>query len=227
MNKTLINSTSVHITNALPLSFYLSLIVSIFGVVTNLLNIFVFLSNRANMKHQIFTFMLAISSVDLAYCALLTYKSWSTCEICQLYTVYFTQLYTIIVFDYITSCLAIFNILIDIIVSFERYLIVVNSRYLRRISTQAVIWFVGVFSLLYYSPVLFMKSIEAIENSSESFRLVLTSFGRSILAKIVLIVLQSVRIFLSVLLLPTINILTAVQLKRVVKVRSTLTGQRG
>ncbi len=227
MNKTLINSTSVHITNALPLSFYLSLIVSIFGVVTNLLNIFVFLSNRANMKHQIFTFMLAISSVDLAYCALLTYKSWSTCEICQLYTVYFTQLYTIIVFDYITSCLAIFNILIDIIVSFERYLIVVNSRYLRRISTQAVIWFVGVFSLLYYSPVLFMKSIEAIENSSESFRLVLTSFGKSILAKIVLIVLQSVRIFLSVLLLPTINILTAVQLKRVVKVRSTLTGQRG
>ncbi len=227
MNKTLVNSTSVHINNALPLSFYLSLIVSIFGVVTNLLNIFVFLSNRANMKHQIFTFMLAISSVDLAYCALLTYKSWSTCERCQLYTVYFTQLYTLIVFDYITSCLAIFNILIDIIVSFERYLIVVNSRYLRRISTQAVIWFVGVFSLLYYSPVLFMKSIEAIENSSESFRLVLTSFGRSILAKIVLIVLQSVRIFLSVLLLPTINILTAVQLKRVVKVRSTLTGQRG
>ncbi len=225
MNTSLVNFTSPQTTNMLPISSYPDLIVCIFGTITNSLNIYVFLSNITKFKHQIFTFMLITSSVDLVYCALLIYNNWAMCKTCQLYTTYFTQLYTIIVFDYITSCLAIFNILIDIIVSFERYLIVLNSKYLRNISLTATILIVSVLSLLYYLPVLFMKNIELIK-STNSFRLELNNFGSSRFAEILIIVIQSIRIFLTVILLPSVNILTAIQLRKILKVRSIISVQK-
>lgn len=192
--------------------------INIFGVITNVLSVAVFLNPK--LEDPTFKYMLATSFNDIIYLILTSYNIMKYCAECPLYTSYFTQIYLIYINDYLTSSLAIFNILIDIVISFQRYFILLNKPYCQNISYKWVLFIIMVVSLVYYFPLIFFKDILVISNSTSSadvetkYAATKNALGNSNFGKITPIVLSVGRIFLGVGVLTFINIMNAYEFKK-------------
>ena len=101
-------------------------IICIFGVITNLINVGIFLNPRLN--DQSFKYMLANSVSDLIYVTLFLIDYYVFKES----TTYTAQMFFLLVDDYFSSSCAFFAILTDLILSLERLMIVTNKRYWTR-----------------------------------------------------------------------------------------------
>jgi hypothetical protein len=190
--------------------------ICIFGFITNLINIIVFLNSK--MKDISFKYLLAISISDLLYLFLLSYSFIVQCNDCPLHNTYFTQLYDFIFFHYIATCLAIFCILTEIILSLIRHSVLINEKYLQSFNCYKLLGFMLLLSFIYYSPLLFFKKITPIKsnnnNATIDYLLVKTSFGLSLIGQITPIILQSIRIFLAMFVLTGINILNVIEFRK-------------
>ena len=101
--------------------------ISVFGLVTNLINAIVF-SNRKQFKNPIYKCLLTHAIVELVYLMLslsnfilkLTVKSFDS--------IYWLKLYELVIHLYITSSLSILIILIELFVSLKRLFIITNFR---------------------------------------------------------------------------------------------------
>ena len=73
-------------------------------------------------------------------------------------------------------------------------------------------------SFIYYSPLLFFKNILPINSNNinnettnyTEYSLVKTSLGQSLYGEVIPIILQSIRIILAIVLLPSLNILNVI-----------------
>lgn len=122
-------------------------IICIFGVITNLINIGIFLNPRLN--DQSFKYMLANSVSDLIYVTLFLvdyYVFKEFCFDCDISNTYTAQMFYFLVDDYFSSSCAFFAILTDLVLSFERLMIVTNKRY----------WIKYVDKILLYFKILFL-----------------------------------------------------------------------
>jgi len=140
--------------------FFLILIpvISLFGVITNGLNICVFLNPK--MKDPTFKYMLAISVSNLFYTGLLSYGYLSYCDECNLSHAYSTQLFKILVDYFICSALALFNIFIEILISFHRYFMLKNNENVMEITKYKLMMpALLLISIIIYVPVLFTYEI--------------------------------------------------------------------
>jgi hypothetical protein len=131
--------------------------INVFGLVTNILNACVFLDRR--MEDATFKYMLATSLNDILY---LIFTSWNInkyCTQCPLYSAYVTQIYLIWLNDWFTSSQALFNILIDIFISLQRYFILLNKPFfqMNAMNHYLVILVISIISMLYYLPLVFFK----------------------------------------------------------------------
>lgn len=211
------NNTDNDKMNFTRLEYLPHLFVCLFGIVTNSISILVFTNSQ--IKEPIFKYMLAISISDLIYCSLLCFESMSLCDTCFSET-YFKEFFRLYVLEYFCGCLAIFIILIDLAISTERSMIVVNKECLKKISIKLVLLTFSIISLLYYSPILFSFTIKLKDGT---YGFVINDFGRLVGEKII-IGLQSMRIIFSIILIPCINMNSAWRLKRLFKKRSIIRG---
>ncbi len=104
-------------------------IICIIGVVTNVINIAVFLNPR--MQDRSFKFMLANSVSDCIYLIFFLtdyYILKAYCNDCEITKTYTAQMFFFLVDDYFSSVCAFFCILIDITMSLERLFIVTNKK---------------------------------------------------------------------------------------------------
>jgi len=197
--------------------------ICIFGFITNLINIIIFLNSK--MKDISFKYLLAISISDLLYLFSLSYLFISQCVDCPLHNTYFTHLYDFIFFHYFAPCLAIFCIFTEIILSLILYSVLKNKTYLQSLNFYLVIGFTLFVSFIYYLPLLFFKNISSINKSNNDtnktiinynneYTEVDTSLGSSLYGQVLPIILQSIRIFLVIFVLTGINILNAIEFKK-------------
>ena len=129
----------------------------IFGSITNAICIAVFLSPK--MKDISFKYMLAQSISDFIYLFALSFQLLYYCSINKIRQSLPIQLFIITVDDYVTSALAIFYILVEIWISFQRYLILKNKKLLENVSYKRIISFFAVFSFIYYFPAIFLHKV--------------------------------------------------------------------
>ena len=223
----------------LPWYLYLRPIMCTFGVITNVINIIIF-HYSPKLKHSTYRLMLVISVVDFFY--LLFFLISSFISDCKQYCThmssmrYEVKLFDLYIEDYLSSCLALFVIFIEIILSFKRYLILSNSRrFQNEFVNKLTVAIAFIVSLIYYIPVLYVKEIVEYQwdNSTskntkaptlKKYELVKSDFGKTPFGKALPITLGSIRLLLATFLLSFINILTSIRfkfrLKNKVKVKS-------
>lgn len=199
------------------LKYLPGLIICIMGVVTNFISIIVCLNPR--LKYPVFKFMLLTSINDCLYCFILAFESISFCNSCYAHVNFYTNVYTVYVAGYISSSLAILNILIELFISLERYLIILNSPYLKQISYIHVTILLMILSFVYYVPVLFASKVVLVQGSGYTIHK--TEFGKAS-GEIILILLQGSRLIISVLIIPLLNTVIIVSLSSMLKKRASI-----
>jgi hypothetical protein len=128
--------------------------------------------------------------------------------------------------DFFTSCLAFFNILMEIFIQLHRTLIVLNRLpAFKFISTcKWASLFMLIVSLLVYTPVLFMKRIELKPSDGyttrpNEYHLVRTEFGKSKLSQLILDIINFVRIFLVIGVIFVLNLIIMIRFRLFLKKR--------
>ncbi len=134
-------------------------LICLFGVITNSINIAVFLHPNMKGKDPSFLYMLACSLNNLLYIGLNsgTFINYANYEISTHYSVKFYRFY---ICDFLARSLGIFYIFLTIFLSIQRYMVVINKRYLT--SSKSHLWLIlGLLLLafIYNIPLLFLKSI--------------------------------------------------------------------
>ena len=185
-----------------------------FGSLTNLVNILIFLDS--SLKDKVFRYLLMISINDFLYFSLTTLviilrvvKNFS----------YISMLLELYSDTYFTSCLAIYKILIELITSLDRYFILCNKKFLKDNSHKIVLPALLVLSLAFYSPVLFMYDIKLKSNSTTDYSLVGNNFYKSLTGETLVKIIWVSRAFVSSILLLIINIIASIKLNQITKKR--------
>lgn len=174
-----------------------------FGSITSLINILV-LSNK-KLKDPVYSYYLTSTIIDFIYITIIAFKIFIVCgSKCNFRKNHLsTLIYNLYFQDYFTSCLAINNILLEIYVSLQRFMIISNKKFLQNSRPILVIVFISIFSIFYYLPVIFLKRLVSIPN--ENFVLENTKFGSSSFGKIISIILSLTRLILASMVLFLIN----------------------
>lgn len=209
--------------SCLIITFIHEPIICLFGLVTNLFNILIFFKLKDQDKS--FKYMLIISINDFLHLALNVYAFTFYCNNFYLNQTYSAQIFRLFIKDYLVKCSAVFTILIDIFLSLERYMVLLNKKYLTRNSHHNILLIILLFiSLLYYFPVLFLVDIKPIEtmNSTnqnfEGYTLKNNHFG-SLYGEMIQIFLTSFRTFLFMIVISAFNLMNAYELRQRFKVK--------
>lgn len=196
--------------------------ICLFGAITVLINISVF-SNR-RLTDRTYQFLLVEAIVDLLYIVMMGCSSLINCgSPCASRTdTLWAQIIRLCLYDYLTSCFAINNILIEIFLSLERLCIISNKQFMQKFNFKPVILCIGVFSLIFYSPVLLLKRFYT--SDYVVYELLLTDFGASKIGHLIPGILSTIRLLLATVCLFTINMITFIKFKRHVKKKNKLKG---
>lgn len=197
--------------------------ICLFGATTVSINISVFANKK--LTDRTYQFLLVEAIVDLLYITMMGCSSLINCGTpCQSRSqTLWAQIIRFCFYEYLTSCFAINNILIEVFLSLERLCVISNRQILQKCNFKPVIIGIASFSLAYYTPVLFMKQFVT-EDDGITYRLVLTSFGKSRAGRLFPGILSFVRLVLATIVLFSINMTTFVKFKRHVKKKSKLKG---
>lgn len=142
---------------------YLKPVMCLFGMATNLINISVFLS--PNLKDTCYRYMLANSINNFMYLSFnLIATFFIYCNNCPSSQTYIAALYAISIVEYFTSCLAIYRISVEIVLSFQTYSILTKRNGLSKISYKLILTILFIASLFYYIQLTFAYTIIRIEN---------------------------------------------------------------
>jgi hypothetical protein len=209
--------TDNFVTKSLP--FVAMPIICVFGMVTNGLNAAVFMHPR--MKDASFKYLLFMSLTEMVYLGMNVMLFVTYCDECHITRTYATQVYLLISREFLSRSFIMFNILCNIFLSLQRYMILKNRAYMKSTSHIYLISFLFVFSLIYYLPVFSLRRISLIQNdsnnnvtTSDEYRLENNEFGSSLEGKLVLTLLQSFRFFIGSLVLGFFNFLNIYELKK-------------
>lgn len=199
--------------------------ISSLASITSLINICVF--SNTNLKDPIYSYHLVSSIVDLVYSIIVSffifYKCGTSCDLVR-GKAFSTQFYRAYLDDYFTSCLAINNILLELLASLQRFFMISNKTFLQSIKPKIFLPIIFTFSLVYYSPFLFMGKI--VEKNINEFVIIKTEFGNSKLGDIITLILASLRLCIASPVLFIINFVTLIRFKHRLNRKSNLTIKR-
>jgi len=126
-------------------------------------------------------------------------------------------IYRYLIVEYLTSCMAIFNIIVQIVLTVQRLLMVLNRKFPGESNSFAVIAILILISLFFYSPTLFIVKIIVIEDANidnitnqtnqTNYSLVTSDFGQTTLGKSLLVLMPVLRICLATVVLPILSII--------------------
>lgn len=199
---------------------YIFCIICALGSVSSLINISVLTNPR--LKDTVYKYFLASSIIDLFYTVIIALKIFITCGT-ECDNIRKNQLSTMVYIlyfqDYLTSCFAINNILIEIFVSLQRFFIISNRKMMQHLKPLKVVLGIFMFTLVYYSPLMFMKEITSFNNN---FKLENTQFGTSSIGRVISVILTLTRLFLASVFLFAINWLNLVKFNRLMRKKMNL-----
>jgi hypothetical protein len=160
--------------------------ISVLGMIGHFLNVLVLSSRK--LKDSSYKFMLA-NSINNFFYLLSVFKFFDCDQTCfPNQATLFHLIFYIAIDEYLSSCMAIFNLLIQIFLSFQRILLVLNKKFCLTITPFKGISAILIVSLLYYAPILTIQKIELIKNNvtlnttnqkNYFYSIVSTSFGMS------------------------------------------------
>jgi hypothetical protein len=195
------------------------LIMASFSTLTSLFNIIVF--SHPNLKDPTFKILLLVSIVDFCYMTLTLYDFSFTIKckpspiLCGEQSQISAYMTSYVVNKYLTSCLAIFNIMMEIYLSVNRLLLIRNITLIKDVTVRTVGPIFGSLALIYYLPSLFANRLEKTgivyvyrNQTFVDYALVLTEFGSSPVGQWVTSAIQILRIVLVVLVIFPINIVS-------------------
>lgn len=190
------------------------------GVFTSMINIFIFWNLR--QKDQIYKFYLFSSIADYFYMLMIAFyvlfSCGTPCENLNSKKLY-RHIYMIALDDYLTSCLAIYTILIELFVTIQRYCMFTTKKYFQSHQPNIVMALTSAFSLLFYLPVIFLKKIVYL--GENSFQIEYTNFGQSKAGRLIPIILSTIRLSIASILLLVINIFTLIKFQKYLKKKQT------
>jgi hypothetical protein len=188
----------------------------IISMITSILNIII-LSNR-KLNDSTYKFLMVISISEFFYAGFLLLYSllYTLCgdEACNPVAYYFYLLFFIIISEYVTSCLPFFNILMEGFLTIKRIIIISKKTHLKKcINSKHLVFGILLLSFLIHTPNIFMYRITPIRrdfhNATQTFyKMDKTWFGQTKIAKIILISVTLIRLFLSTIGLFIMNIIT-------------------
>lgn len=192
------------------------------GIITKLVNIFVFLNPK--LKDITYKYMLVNSITNLIYLVIsfagvFTYN----CTYCPSSQTYPAVIFSIYLIFYVSSCLAIFRILVETAISVRTYLILINRNF-NRLNYKQILLTLFIISMVYYFRQPFIYYI--IESNDQLVYASVNQFGNSSFFKSLVLVQFILRIFLAVILLTTINILNVIVFNRRLKSRLLMTKRK-
>lgn len=198
-------------------------LICLFGVFTNGLNAAVFVHPR--MKDVSFKYLFVMSLTEMVYLGMNVMLFVTYCDDCHITRAYSTQVYLLMSREFLSRSFIMFNILCNIFLSLQRYMLLKNRAYMKNSVHLFLIVCLLLFSLLYYLPVFSLRRISSIipiNNSNESasvksgdeYKLEDTEFGASFQGKLLLTLLQSFRFFLGSIVLGILNFLNIYELKQ-------------
>lgn len=198
-----------------PVELVLSSI-GLIGILASSFNIIIFWNLRE--RDQIYKFYFFSSIADALYMTMISLYVLFSCGIpCenlngkQLYR----HVYMIVLDDYVTSCLAIYTILIELFITIQRYCMFTTNAILQTQRPKIFMAIICLFSLVFYIPVLFLKKI--VHLGKNEYKIENTKFGLSAAGRVIPIVLSSIRLFVASFLLLVINIFTLIKFKKYLK----------
>jgi hypothetical protein len=136
-------------------------IISVFGIITNLINILVF-SHKELRSNNLFVYMLFYSIADFFYLLQVFFIWIARCaSYCPggLNITFIGTFYNLYSWNYLTSVLAIFAIFMEISISFTRFTIVANYKWCSELSAYIVCACLFPIALIYYLPSVLAKKI--------------------------------------------------------------------
>jgi hypothetical protein len=198
----------------------------------SLLNMLVLRNKK--LKDPLYTFLLVMATVDSLYGIIITSLRWADCikenqNECSPYLNLANMILYISMSEYLTSCMALFNILLEIFLTLQRIFLISNMQIGRNASVKKVCLTLAFISLVFYSPVLFIDKIVTTNGTDGSqginFKRVRTEFGKTKYAMWTLIGLNSTRTLLVTVVLLIINIVAIVKFNAYLERKAQLTSK--
>lgn len=210
------NSTDLIYTFIVPL-------ISAFGICTNLTNIVVFSSK--NLKDVTFKYLRINALCNFIYLLICFFLFVARCGVyCDYGKTYFTQLYMLVLYNYTKGVFALLSNCILITVGLYRFLIVTNKNNELFKRYKAILSYLFLFSVIFYSPNLFSREIKEakrnVTNNNITSYVYTYSTAPNVIGKteigkwLIIVVVTIFRGFISLLTLIAIDIITLVKLKK-------------
>lgn len=216
-NATNSTTTTTQEDNANPLHWpdILNSIICLIGLCTVSINISIFAN--PTLKDPTYKLLLCEAVSDFLY--LLASSLWPIFKYALDEHSLARSVYSIAIDDYLTSCLAINDIFIELFLSVDRLLILSNRAYLQNVPLLRIIVAINATSLVIYIPVLFLKRIVS---DSAGYSVVPTSFGLTRFGTVLPSILSVFRLCLVIVCLFSINLFTLVKFRRHIRRKSKL-----
>jgi hypothetical protein len=179
------------------------------GLLTNFINIIIFINKK--FEDRIFKYLLFHSITDFVYLATVSISVNFNYGYDSFKATVLGKILNVIIFKYFTFCLALFAIIIEINISFQRYLTVANKSYCKIIKegTPYIITLILLFiCLAAYSPFI-LREFNIISDSS--------------IYKYYILIIAMIRGPISTLILTVICILTLINFKKKMNKKTLLT----
>lgn len=183
---------------------YVRMSLSFFGVVTNSINIWVFMGS--GLKEASYRFMLAKSVANLLYLAIaLVNEMLINCVNCLFIMNYGIALYTIVISSFLLNSLSFFRTMIDLLIVIHVFCILANKDWTTKLAYRWIILIMIAVTSAYnlFKPFFFW--IYQVPNSSQVFVYV-TPFGVSQVSRILMVTQSFIKIVLTSFVYPLINI---------------------
>ena len=212
------------------------IILSFFGSFFQVLNLFVLSSKE--LKDSSYKYMFANSLNNLLYFlfVMLFHIYFIITSVNQKKS-YLFLLCHIAILEYLTSCMAIFNLIAQIILSTQRILLILNKQIFQNISPYRGIAVITIISLVYYIPVLTIQKIDLVTKNNmttnytnqineQNYAIVSTDFGRTSFGKTIRTILSIGRIVLATVILSVVNMINYYLFKKFFDKKINLTKRR-
>ena len=203
--------------NALP--FIEIPIFCIFGVLTNTINAAVFIHRK--MKDISFKYLFIMSLAEVIYLGFYIMQFMTSCNHCDIELVrsYSFQVYHVYIMSISGKTVSLFIILCEIFLSLQRYMVLLNKKYLKPTSHYYLLFGLLIISFMFHSPEIFMKRIVSIENSSrnvtvEGYKNENNDFGNSTTGKTIVVSIIFSRTVLISVVMPIINLLSLYEFRK-------------
>lgn len=197
---------------------YIYMVVTSFGMLTNIINISVFL--QIKQKDVRFKYMLWKSLGSFFYLAFsFMSEFFSNCTNCPSTKLYFSIFHSIYFVIYLSSCLALFRILVELVLCLNTFSILIGRNWFAKIAPQIILIIIGIVSLAFYSPRFAAYTI-LMEPLTNNYYIGITKFGQSNAFKVISMTQSLVRTFFNVVVLGLINMFTLIQVRKWFRVRS-------